>query len=69
MAAELWVSACKRIWSNIPASLASRPPKGQRIFVTLAEAAAATGLNEPKILAAIKGGQLSATRTRWETGI
>ena len=62
MAAELWVSACRRIWSDIPAPLVSRPPKGQRIFFTLVEAAAATGLNELTILTAIKHGQITATK-------
>jgi hypothetical protein len=62
MAAELWVSACNRIWSNIPAPLVSRPPKGQRIFLTLAEAAAATGQNESTIMTAIKDGRITASK-------
>jgi hypothetical protein len=49
-----WNKACKRIWNNIPAPLTSRPPIGQRIDLTLAEAARATGLSEVAVLDAIE---------------
>ena len=62
MAGELWVAACKRIWNNIPAPLISRPPIGQRISCTLAEAARATGLNESTILIAIKHGRITGMK-------
>src|SRR5262249_33131721 len=48
-----WIKACKRIWKEIPASLASRPPIGQRTFVTLAEAVKLTGRSETEILGAV----------------
>jgi Winged helix-turn helix len=47
--AEVWTEACKRIWNDIPAPLASRPPMGQRISLSLAEAAKTTGLSESTI--------------------
>jgi hypothetical protein len=50
--AEVWTEACKRIWNDIPAPLASRLPMGQRIFLSLAEAANTTGLSESTILVA-----------------
>ena len=51
--AEVWTAACKRIWNDIPAPLASRSPTGQCIALSLAEAANTTGLSESTILAAI----------------
>ena len=62
IADEQWVAACKRIWKNIPVPLISRPPIGQRITCTLAEAAKATGLNKSTILIAIKDGQITGTK-------
>jgi hypothetical protein len=56
---EAWSNACRSIWHDIPAPLAARPPLGQRISLTLAEAAAAAGLSEAAILAAIAGGRLA----------
>jgi hypothetical protein len=46
--AEVWTEACKRIWNDIPAPLASRLPMGQRIFLSPAEAAKTTGLASPR---------------------
>jgi hypothetical protein len=56
--AEVWTEACKRIWNDIPAPLASRPPMGQRISLSLAQAAKTTGLSESTILAAIENGRI-----------
>jgi hypothetical protein len=56
---EAWSNACRSIWHDIPAPLAARPPLGQRISLTLAEAAAAAGLSEAAILAAIADGRLA----------
>jgi hypothetical protein len=42
-AAESWRKACRAIWRDVPAPLATRPPIGQRIWLTLAQAAQATG--------------------------
>ena len=53
---QRWSKACKRIWSDIPALLTSPPPMGQRIYLTLAEAARATGLSEVAVLDAIEQG-------------
>src|SRR5262245_27246020 len=52
-----WNKACKRIWNNIPAPLTSRLPMGQRICLTLAEAASATGLSDAAVLDAIEQGR------------
>ena len=60
--AEVWTEACKRIWNDIPASLASRPPMGQRISLSLAEAAKTTGLSKSTILAAIEDGRIAGTK-------
>jgi hypothetical protein len=54
--AQVWTEACKRIWNDIPAPLASRPPMGQRI--SLSPAAKTTGLSESTILAAIENGRI-----------
>jgi len=50
---EIWAKACKSIWHDVPAPLASRPPIGQRICLTLDEAARTTGRPESAILDAI----------------
>jgi hypothetical protein len=60
--AEVWAEACKRIWNDIPAPLASRPPMGQRIFLSLAEAAETTGLSESTIIAAIEDGRIAGMK-------
>jgi hypothetical protein len=60
--AEVWTEACKRIWNDIPASLASRPPMGQRISLSLAEAAKTTGLSESTILGAIEDGRIAGMK-------
>jgi hypothetical protein len=60
--AEVWTEACKRIWNDIPAPLASRLPMGQRIFLSLAEAAKTTGLSESTILAAIEDGRIAGMK-------
>ena len=59
-AAESWTQACKRIWSKIPAPLAARPPLGQRIVLSLAEAARAAGVPESAIRAAIADRRIDA---------
>jgi hypothetical protein len=56
---QAWTKAVKRIWIDIPATLASRPPIGQRISLTLAEAAALTGQSEDAIFAAIANGRIA----------
>jgi hypothetical protein len=56
---QAWTKAVKRIWIDIPASLASRPPIGQRISLTLAEAAKITGLSEDAIFDAIAHGRIA----------
>jgi hypothetical protein len=60
--AEVWTEACKRIWNDIPAPLASRLPMGQRIFLSPAEAAKTTGLSESTILAAIEDGPIAGRK-------
>jgi hypothetical protein len=60
--AEVWTEACKRIWNDIPAPLASRTPMGQRIFFSLTEAAKTTGLSESTILAAIEDGRIAGIK-------
>jgi hypothetical protein len=60
--AEVWTEACKRIWNDIPAPLASRPPMGQRISLSLAQAAKTTGLSESTILAAIEDGRIAGMK-------
>ena len=59
-AAESWTQACKRIWTKIPASLAARPPLGQRIVLPLKEAARAAGVPESAIRAAIADRRIDA---------
>src|SRR5262249_41763208 len=59
-AAQSWTQACKRIWTKIPASLAARPPLGQRIVLSLAEAARTAGVLESAIRAAIADGRIDA---------
>ena len=55
-----WSKACRSIWSDVPAPLASRAPIGQRIWLTLKQAAQATGRGESAILAAIADGRIAA---------
>ena len=62
MAGELWAAACKRIWKSTPTPLISRPPTGQRIFHTLAEAAETTGTSESEIITAVEAGRLTGTK-------
>src|SRR5262245_39467306 len=57
--AEVWTEACKRIWNDIPAPLASRTPIGQRISLSLAETAKMTGVSESTILAAVEDGRIT----------
>ena len=67
-AGEAWAKACKWIWNDIPAPLASRPPMGQRISLTLAEAAKATGLSETALRGALEAGWLAGMKDieeRW----
>jgi hypothetical protein len=67
-AGEAWTKACKWIWNDIPAPLAARPPMGQRISLTLAEAAKATGLSETAIRGALEAGWLTGMKDmeeRW----
>jgi hypothetical protein len=61
-AAETWTQACKRIWTHVPALLAARPPLGQRIVLSLAEAARTAGVPESAIRAAIADGRIDATQ-------
>jgi hypothetical protein len=56
---QVWTRACQSIWHDIPAPLAARPPLGQRISLTLAEAATAAGRSESEILAAIADGRIA----------
>src|SRR5262249_40942030 len=51
---------CRTIWSQVPAPLASRPPLGQRVFLTLAQAARATGRGQSAILSGIADGRIAA---------
>jgi hypothetical protein len=62
-----WNEACKRIWNDIPAPLTSRPPIGQRIYLTLAEAARATGLSEVAVLDAIEEGRIAGIKDMQDT--
>jgi hypothetical protein len=65
---QAWAKACKWIWTDIPAPLAARPPMGQRITLTLAEAAKATGLSETALRTAIEAGWLAGMKDmdeRW----
>jgi len=62
-----WKKACKRIWNDIPTSLISRPPMGQRIYLTLAEAARATGLSEVAVLDAIEQGRIAGMKDMQDT--
>jgi hypothetical protein len=57
---QSWRKACRSIWSDVPAPLSSRPPIGQRIWLTLKQAAQATGRGECAILAAIADGRIAA---------
>jgi hypothetical protein len=57
---QSWRKACRSIWSDVPAPLSSRPPIGQRIWLTLAQAAQATGRGQSAILAAIADGRIAA---------
>jgi hypothetical protein len=59
---QVWAKACRSIWHDVPAPLASRPPIGQRICLTLAQAAKTTGLSVTAILDAIADGRIAATR-------
>ena len=62
-----WNKACKRIWNDIPAPLTSRPPIGQRIYLTLAEAARATGLSEVAVLDAIEQRRIAGMKDMQDT--
>jgi hypothetical protein len=57
---QSWRKACRAIWHDVPAPLSSRPPIGQRIWLTLKQAAQATGRGESAIRAAIADGRLAA---------
>src|SRR5262245_54517914 len=59
---QAWTKACHSIWQNVPAPLASRPPLGQRICLTLAQAAQLTGESESALLAAIRQGRIAAVK-------
>jgi hypothetical protein len=59
-AAESWRKACRAIWRDVPAPLATRAPIGQRIWLTLAQAAQATGRPQSALLGAIADGRLAA---------
>jgi len=59
-AQEKWARACRTIWQRVPEPLSSRPPLGQRVFLTLAQAARATGRGQSAILAAIADGRIAA---------
>jgi hypothetical protein len=59
-AAEVWTQACKQIWKNVPPPLATRPPLGQRIVLSLQEAARTAGVPESAIRAAIADGRIDA---------
>jgi hypothetical protein len=59
---QAWTKACKSIWNDVPVPLASRPPIGQRISFTLAEAAKATGRSEAAILEAITQGRIAGVK-------
>jgi hypothetical protein len=61
-AAEVWTQACKKIWHHVPPPLAARPPLGQRIVLSLKEAARAAGVPESTIRAAIADGRIAATQ-------
>jgi hypothetical protein len=57
-AAEVWTQACQRIWTDVPAQLATRPPLGQRIVLSLKEAARTARVPESAIRAAIADGRI-----------
>jgi hypothetical protein len=59
---QAWTKACKSIWNDVPVPLASRPPIGQRISLTLAEAAKATSRGEAEILDAVAHGRISGVK-------
>jgi hypothetical protein len=59
-AAEVWTQACKKIWTHVPAPLATRPPLGQRIVLSLEEAARTAGVPASAIRAAIADGRIDA---------
>jgi hypothetical protein len=59
---QAWTKACRSIWQDVPAPLASRPPLGQRICLTLAQAAALTGESESALFAAIRAGRIAAVK-------
>jgi len=64
---QRWNESCKRIWNDIPAPLTSRPPIGQRIYLTLAQAASATGLSEVAVLDAIEQGRIAGMKDMEDT--
>jgi hypothetical protein len=59
-AAQVWTQACKKIWTHVPPPLAARPPLGQRIVLSLAEAARTAGVPASTIRAAIADGRIDA---------
>jgi hypothetical protein len=64
---QSWKKACKRIWNDTPARLTSRPPMGQRIYLTLAEAARATSLSEVAVLDAIEQRRIAGMKDMQDT--
>jgi len=65
---QSWSNACRLIWEQVPAPLASRPPLGQRICLRLAQAAQLTGESESALLAAIRQGRIAGIKDvlgRW----
>jgi hypothetical protein len=65
---QSWSNACRLIWEQVPAPLASRPPLGQRICLPLAQAAQLTGESESALLAAIRQGRIAGVKDvlgRW----
>jgi hypothetical protein len=61
-AAEVWTQACKKIWHHVPPPLAARPPLGQRIVLSLAEAARTAGASESTIRNAIAEGRIEGVQ-------
>jgi hypothetical protein len=61
-AAQVWTQACKKIWTHVPPPLAARPPLGQRIVLSLAEAARTAGVPTSTIRAAIADGRIEGTK-------
>jgi hypothetical protein len=61
-AAQVWTQACKKIWTHVPPPLAARPPLGQRIVLSLAEAARTAGVPASTIRAAIADGRIEGTK-------